>query len=110
MEKLSPAASFLKRRDSWIREVVKDEKLSHPTVRVAIHLAMRMNGKKQSGAWPSLNTIAAHAGVSKRSVIYAIDELTGLNRKTEKWDGNRYIAAERKRNSGNRYWLNFWWE
>lgn len=110
------AAAFLKKRDTWLRAVVEDHNLSHATVRVAVHIAMRMNGNRQSGAWPNTATIAKSIGVSVRSVLYAIDELTGLNRKTDdpkkprEWTGTRYLTAERKRNVGNRYWLNFFWE
>lgn len=104
------ATAFLKKRDSWLRAVVEDRDLSHSTVRVGVHLAMRMNGNRQSGAWPSVATIAKSAGVSVRSVLNAIDELSGLNRKTGEWTGTRYLTVERKRNTGNRYWLNFFWE
>lgn len=104
------ASAFLKKRDSWLRAVVEDHDLSHPTVRVGVHLAMRMNGNRQSGAWPSTETIAEVAGVSVRSVLYAIDELSGLNRKTGEWTGTRYLSVVRKRNFGNRYHLNFFWE
>jgi hypothetical protein len=104
------AAAFLKKRDSWLRKVVEDETLAHATVRVGVHIAMRMNGSKQSGAWPSVETIAASCNVGERSVLRAIDELCGLNRATGEWTGTRYLTAERKRNAGNRYWLNFFWE
>lgn len=104
------AAAFLKKRDSWLRAVVEDHDLSHSTVRVAVHIAMRMNGARQSGAWPAITTIAESCGVGERSVIRAIDELLGLNRKTGEWSGTRYLTADRKRNVGNRYWLNFFWE
>jgi hypothetical protein len=104
------AAAFLKKRDSWLRAVVEDHDLSHSTVRVAVHIAMRMNGNRQSGAWPAVDTIAKSSGVGVRSVLRAIDELCGLNRKTGEWTGTRYLTAERKRNVGNRYWLNFFWE
>lgn len=104
------ATAFLKKRDSWLRAVVEDADLSHSTVRVAVHIAMRMNGNKQSGAWPAVATIASSAHVGVSSVLRAIDELSGLNRKTGEWTGTRYLTAERKRNSGNRYWLNFFWE
>lgn len=103
-------AAFLKNRDSWLRAVVEDRALSHATVRVAVHIAMRMNGARQSGAWPSTATIAESAGVSVRAVLYALDELCGLDRKTGDWTGRRYLTIERKRNVGNRYWLNFWWQ
>lgn len=103
-------AAFLKKRDSWLRAVVEDRDLSHSTVRVAVHIAMRMDGRKQSGAWPSVATIAKSANVSVRGVLNAIDELCGLNRKTGEWTGRRYLYAERKRNVGNTYWLNFFWE
>lgn len=102
--------AFLKRRDSWLRAVVEDPALSHSTVRVAVHIAMRMNGARQSGAWPSTATIAKSACVSVRAVLYGLDELSGLDRKTGEWTGRRYLSIERKRNAGNRYWLNFWWE
>lgn len=103
-------AAFLKNRDSWLRAVVEDRALSHSTVRVAVHIAMRMNGARQSGAWPSTATIAESAGVSVRAVLYGLDELCGLDRKTGNWTGHRYLTIERKRNVGNRYWLNFWWQ
>lgn len=103
-------AAFLKNRDSWLRAVVEDRALSHSTVRVAVHIAMRMNGARQSGAWPSTATIAQSAGVSVRAVLYGLDELCGLDRKTGNWTGQRYLTIERKRNVGNRYWLNFWWQ
>lgn len=106
----SPAAAFLKKRDSWLRAVVEDENLSHSTVRVAVHIAMRMNGAKQSGAWPSVSTIAKSSTVSVRAVLYALDELCGLDRKTGDWTGVRYLTIERKRNTGNRYFLNFFWQ
>lgn len=112
-EKPSPTAAYLKKRDSWIRAVVEDKNLSHPTVRVALHIAMRMNAKKQSGAWPSTKTIAKTTNVSIRGVLNALDELSGLVRKGAdkgEWTGTRYLTAERKRNTGNRYWLNFWWQ
>ena len=104
------ATAFLKKRDAWLRAVVEDPDLSHATVRVAVHIAMRMNGNRQSGAWPSTSTIAKSANVSVRSVLTAIDELSGIDRKTGEVTGNRYLIAERKRNVGNRYWLNFFWE
>jgi hypothetical protein len=104
------ASAFLKNRDSWLRKVVEDETLSHATVRVAVHIAMRMNGNKQSGAWPSVATIAKSACVSVRAVLNAIEELEGRDRKTRDWTGTRYLTIERKRNSGNRYHLNFFWE
>jgi hypothetical protein len=103
-------SAFLKKRDSWLRAVVEDENLSHSTVRVAVHIAMRMNGARQSGAWPSTATIAKSAAVSVRAVLYALDELGGLDRKTGHWTGRRYLTIERKRNTGNRYFLNFFWE
>jgi len=104
------AAAFLKNRDSWLREVVEDKTLAHSTVRVAVHIAMRMNGAKQSGAWPSIATIAASSNVSVRGVLNALDELEGKDRKTGEWTGTRYLTVDRKRNVGNRYWLNFFWE
>lgn len=104
------ASAFLKKRDSWLRAVVEDQALSHPTVRVGVHLAMRMNGNKQSGAWPSTKTIAKSAAVSVRSVMTAIDELSGIDKLTGEVTGNRYLIVERKRNTGNRYHLNFFWE
>lgn len=104
------AATFLKNRDSWLRAVVEDSDLSHSTVRVAVHIAMRMNGNKQSGAWPSTATIAKSAQVSVRSVLTAIDELSGVDRKTGEITSRPYLTVERKRNVGNRYWLNFFWQ
>jgi hypothetical protein len=104
------ASAFLKNRDSWLRAVVEDRALSHSTARVAVHIAMRMNGNRQSGAWPSTATIAKSSNVSVRSVLHAIDELCGLDRETGEWSGVRYLTAERKRNTGNRYWLNFFWQ
>lgn len=106
----SPTTRFLKNRDTWIRKLVEDEHKAHATVRVALHIAMRMDARKQSGAWPSIDTIAEQTHVSRRSVLRALDELTGLDRKTGNWTGDRYLAIERKRNVGNRYWLNFFWE
>lgn len=107
---MSPTATFLKKRDAWLRAVVNDSNLAHPTVRVALHIAMRMDGRKQSGAWPSTKTISKETGVSMRGVLYAIDELCGRDRKEGSWSGVRYLHAERKRNTGNTYWLNFHWE
>jgi len=107
---ISPTARFLKNRDTWIRKLLADETKAHATVRVALHIAMRMDGRKQSGAWPSIETIATHTCVGKRTVLRALDELTGLDRKTGNWTANRYLTIERKRNVGNRYWLNFFWE
>lgn len=104
------ASAFLKKRDSWLRAVVEDKRLAHSTVRVAVHIAMRMDGRKQSGAWPSIRTISTGAAVSVRSVVYALDELCGLDRRTGDWTGVRYLSVERKRNVGNTYWLNFFWE
>lgn len=107
---VSPTTAFLKKRDAWLRAVVNDVRMAHPTVRVALHLAMRMDGRKQSGAWPSTKTIAKSTGVSIRAVLYAIDELSGRDRAEGNWSGVRYLHVERKRNIGNTYWLNFHWE
>jgi AraC-like DNA-binding protein len=106
----SAATSFLRKRDSWIRSVIDDDRLSHTAARIGVHIAMRMNGSKQSGAWPSISTMANQCGMSRRTVSDAVNELCGYDRKAKEWTDRRYLTAERKRNRGNRYWLNWWWE
>ena len=106
-------SGFLRNRDTWLRQVVDDKALSHPTVRVALHIAMRTDGRDTDrGAWPSIATISKSTGVSARGVIYALDELQGFvdRKQPGRKDGRVYLSASRKRNAGNTYWLNFWWE
>lgn len=112
-EKKPKHVSFLKNRDKWIRDVVADTNLSHPTVRVAIHIAMRMDGRDTArGAWPSVVRISERTGVSARSVLNALNQLEGYVDREQpgRQSGKRYIVAQRKRNAGNKYWLNFHWE
>ncbi|MPR62733.1 helix-turn-helix domain-containing protein [Ochrobactrum intermedium] len=91
-------AAYLKNRDLWIRMLVDDIDLSHATVRVGLHLAMRINADDKA-AWPSTATIAKLTGVSVRSVISALQALEDAG----------YLLCARKRNVGNRYWLRFKW-
>lgn len=95
-KKPTSAGEFLRRRDTWIRMLVNDLDMSHATVRVGIHLAMRMTDKNQR-AWPSTKTIALETGVGVRTVIRAITELHDAH----------YIMAVRKRNIGNEYFFRF---
>lgn len=109
----SVAAQFLKNRDAWIRALVEDDSLAHPTVRVGIHLAMRTDGREASkGAWPAVSTIAKATHVSVRAVINALAELEGYTDRERPGVkcGRSYVIAKRKRNTGNRYWINFFWE
>lgn len=92
------AAEYLRNRDAWIRMLVDDLDMSHTTVRVGLHIAMRINGEDRV-AWPSTKTMAKLTGVSVRSVISALHSL----------EDNGYLIASRKRNVGNRYWLKFKW-
>lgn len=74
---------------------------------------MRTDGRDtERGAWPSIGTMSKLTGVSPRSVIYALDQLQGyVDRKDPgKKEGRVYLTISRKRNAGNTYWLNFWWE
>ncbi|HBQ33376.1 MAG TPA: hypothetical protein DD739_11950 [Ochrobactrum anthropi] len=91
-------AAYLRNRDAWIRMLVDDLDLSHATVRVGLHIAMRINGTDKD-AWPSTATIAKLTGVSVRSVISALQALEDAG----------YLLCARKRNVGNRYWLRFKW-
>lgn len=90
---------YLRNRDEWIRLVVDNHDLTHVQVRVALHLAMRMNIRTRD-CWPSIETVAKSINASQRSVISALDVLRdeGL------------MGMERKRNKGNRYWLMFKWQ
>lgn len=90
---------FLRKRDKWIRALVEDVRLSHATVRVGVHIALRINGEDRE-AWPSTMTMAKSTGVGVRSVIRAIDAM----------EETGYLLMARKRNVGNRYWLRFFWE
>lgn len=90
--------AYLKNRDLWIRMLVDDLDMSHTTVRVGLHIAMRINGAERD-AWPSTATIAKLTGVSVRSVISALQSLEDAG----------YLLCARKRNVGNRYWLRFKW-
>lgn len=89
---------YLKNRDEWIRSLIDDLDQSHTTVRVGVHIAMRINAEDKD-AWPSTKTIAKMTGVSVRSVIAALDAL----------ERGGYLLIRRKRNVGNRYWLRFKW-
>lgn len=89
---------YLKNRDLWIRLLVDDLDMSHTTVRVGLHIAMRINGSDRE-AWPATKTIAKMTGVSVRSVITALQAL----------ETGGYLLCSRKRNVGNRYWLRFKW-
>ena len=92
-------AHYLRNRDEWIRMVVDCPDLTHVQVRVAMHLAMRMNIRDRD-CWPSIKTIAESVGCSQRSVITALDVLRDEG----------FVGMERKRNAGNRYWLMFKWQ
>lgn len=87
---------FLQKRDAWIRLLVGDLEMSHATVRVGIHLVMRMTATNRV-AWPATKTIAKETGVSVRTVLRAIDDL----------EAEGYLYAARKRNVGNRYSFRF---
>lgn len=89
-------AQFLQKRDAWIRLLVGDPDMSHATVRVGLHVVMRMTAKNRS-AWPATKTIAKETGVSVRTVLRAIDQL----------EAEGYLHADRKRNVGNRYSFRF---
>jgi biotin operon repressor len=92
-------AHYLRKRDKWLRDMADCLDLKPLSVRVGLHLALRMSLRNQE-AWPSIETIAASIGASQRGVISALDEL--------KEEG--FLGIERKRNKGNRYWLRFRWE
>ena len=99
-EKKSTTAQFLKNRDEWIRTVVNDPTLSHTTARVAVHIAMRLRSD-QRFCWPSIDTIAAETGISRRAVSTALDKLCDKD-----W---RLVLRQSRRNVGNTYSLNFPW-
>lgn len=92
-------ADFLRNREKWIRALVEDARLSHATVRVGVHIALRINAEDRE-AWPATKTMAKSTGVHVRSVIRAIDAM----------EETGYLLMARKRNAGNRYWLRFFWE
>lgn len=98
-DKPKTSAHYLRSRDDWIRMVVDCPDLTHVQVRVAMHLAMRMNIRDRD-CWPSIRTIASSIGASQRSVISALDVLRDEG----------FVGMERKRNAGNRYWLMFKWQ
>lgn len=95
----SAVAHFLKNRDKWLRELANSRDLKHLSVRVGLHLAMRMTMRTQE-AWPSIETISNDINASQRGVIGALDELTEEG----------FLGIERRRNKGNRYWLRFKWQ
>lgn len=94
----SEITEYLQNRDEWIRLLIDDLDLSHATVRVGVHIAMRINAEDKD-AWPATKTMAKMTGVSVRSVISALDAL----------ERGGYLLVKRKRNVGNRYWLRFKW-
>ena len=80
----------------WM-EFVWDADLTTKAKVVAAYLARCMN-KDHHVAWPSLELLAAKTGLSRRSVIYALDELEGQGWITRDVGGpglgsNRYYAV-----------------
>lgn len=80
----------------WM-EFVWDADLTTKAKAVAAYLARCMN-KDHHVAWPSLESLAGKTGLSRRSVIYALDELDGRGWITKDVGGpglgsNRYYAV-----------------
>lgn len=96
---LTTHSHYLRKRDQWLRDIADCEQIKPLSVRVGLHIAMRMSVRNQE-AWPSIETIAISIGASQRGVISALEEL--------REEG--FVGMERKRNRGNRYWLRFRWE
>lgn len=69
----SPAAKFLQRRDIWIRWVIESD-LKHSTKIVGVHLAMRMNAKKQE-CWPNIQTMERSVQITGRQIQRCVNEL-----------------------------------
>lgn len=70
---VSPAAHFLRRRDTWIRWVV-ESKLTPSARLVGVHLAMRMSVKTR-GCWPNITTIGKSLQMSSRQAQRGMREL-----------------------------------
>lgn len=76
--------------------VVRSPHLPHLAARVAVFLATEMDADRRE-ATSSIGDIAAAVNASKRGVISAIEQL----------ETHRFLGVERKRHTGNRYWLLF---
>lgn len=88
---LSPAAAFLRRRDTWIRWVLESE-MSLAARVVGVHLAMRMNVKDKK-SWPNIKTIGKALQISARHAqrgMLELEKYGALRVYREKRESNRY--------------------
>lgn len=90
----SAAALFLRRRDTWIREVLERDQIPLMARVVGVHLAMYMNAKSQE-AYPSIDHMAKRLGKSARHIQRGMIELerAGL------------LTVSRKKREVNYYYL-----
>lgn len=88
---ISPAAHFLRRRDTWIRWVLESDATLAARV-VGVHLAMRMSVGNQ-GSWPNIKTVAKALGVSSRHAqrgMLELEKFGALNVHRKAGKGNYY--------------------
>lgn len=104
---------FAQDRREWMREVMKDRDLEPLHRLVGLAIALRINHATEN-AWPGIPKIAADVSASTRTVLRAIDVLSGEDKPKLKDGvvvkpslGKKYLRVIRRKRGGNRYEMIF---
>ncbi len=104
---------FAQDRREWMREVMKDRDLEPLHRLIGVAIALRINHATED-AWPGIPRIAEDVGASARTVLRAIDVLSGEDKPKVKDGvvvkpalGKKYLRVVRKKRGGNRYQMIF---
>lgn len=94
---LSPAGTFYRGKDDWMRALTAADDLSVNAKLVGCYLALRIN-KNTRDAFPQQTTIAKEIGVSRATVMRAIAELVN-----EHWMEKKSQGQRGRKRAVNRY-------
>jgi hypothetical protein len=104
---------FAQDRREWMREVMRDRDLEPLHRLIGVAIALRINHATED-AWPGIPKIAEDVGASARTVLRAIDVLSGEDKPKVKDGvvvkpalGKKYLRVVRKKRGGNRYQMIF---
>jgi hypothetical protein len=104
MQKTKSLKTFAERRDLWMRNLLLHDMPSGAKM-VGVRLALYMH-EDQQFAFPSYDRLGKDCGLSARQVQTHVRRLElGTSNDHAHW-----ITVKHVRNTGNAYWLRYWWE
>lgn len=104
MTKEPKPVKFAQKRDIWMRNLLQSDLPSGAKV-VGVRLALYMH-EDQQHAFPSYDVLGKDCNLSARQVQTHVMRLERGNEN----DLTRWITVKHIRNTGNTYWLRYWWE